>query len=70
MQYDLTKLFLYWRCSRHLTEQETADKIGVDRTTYAQYESGVAVPPFKVVLNFADAFEIPLEKFFAPMYEN
>lgn len=41
-----------------MTQQEIADRLGVDRTTYAKYESGKANPNFNTVIKLANIFGV------------
>jgi transcriptional regulator with XRE-family HTH domain len=43
-----------------LTQNEVADALSVDRSTYAYYESGKSIPPMEVLTRFAGIFSIPL----------
>ncbi len=47
-----------YRVINDLTQQDLADRLGVDRTTYSKYESGKANPQFTNVVKLADIFGI------------
>jgi transcriptional regulator with XRE-family HTH domain len=55
------------RCYRHmfcLTQNEVADALHVDRSTYAYYENGKSIPPVEFMRRFAALFSIPLSLIF------
>lgn len=41
-----------------MTQQGVADRLGIDRTTYAKYESGKANPNFNTVIKLASIFGV------------
>lgn len=47
-----------YRIINELTQQELAEKLGVDRTTYSKYESGKANPQFTNVVRLAEIFGV------------
>ena len=47
-----------YRVINDLTQQEIADMLGVDRTTYSKYESGKANPQFTNVVKLAEIFGV------------
>lgn len=49
------KLYLF-RCSKRLSQQEAADKIGVDRMTYAKVENGKSDVSRRFLDKFKAAF--------------
>lgn len=50
-----------YRRISEMTQRDVAEKIGVDRTTYAKYESGKANPQFGTVLKIAKLFEVNVD---------
>jgi transcriptional regulator with XRE-family HTH domain len=44
-----------------LTQEEVANKIGVARSTYGNYESGKREPDFKTTQKIADLFEVTVD---------
>lgn len=51
------------RTIKEMTQQEVADLIGVDRTTYSKYESGKASPNFNTAIRLAAIFGINVSEF-------
>lgn len=43
---------------RSLLQKQVADEIGVDRTTYAKYESGASEPSFEILKKLARFYEV------------
>lgn len=43
---------------RNLLQKQVADEIGVDRTTYAKYESGASEPSFEILKKLARFYEV------------
>ena len=46
------------RLSHKLTQQEIANILGVDRTTYVKYETGKSEPTFETLVRLADYFGV------------
>lgn len=46
------------RTARHLTQQQMADHLGVDRTTYTKYESGTNDPSIETIRSLASFFGV------------
>ncbi len=44
-----------------LTQQEVADKLMKERSTYSYYESGKSEPSFFIILELADIFGVSFE---------
>ena len=51
------------RISRSITQQKTADEIGVPLRHYQKYESGEIEPDLKRLTNLADFFNVPADFF-------
>lgn len=55
---DISANLKKFRYVNEMTQQEVADKLGIDRTTYSKYEGGRANPQFDNVLKLASIFGI------------
>ena len=44
-----------------LTQQQVAAKLGIDRTTYTKYETGVSEPSFEMLIRLSQLLGISLE---------
>lgn len=44
------------RLSRNITQQQVADSIGVDRTTYVKYETGACEMSYSTLMKIAKLF--------------
>ena len=51
------------RKSKGLTQYDASKKIGVARTTYADYENGKIQPPIDKIRKICEWLDIPLEQF-------
>lgn len=49
------------RTREKLTQEEFADKLGIKRATYANYENGVTEPPIKILVSIADFFDVSID---------
>ena len=49
------------RISRHLTQQETADAIGLGLRSYQRYETGTIEPPYNSLIALANLFNVPTD---------
>ena len=49
------------RISRKMTQQEVADFLGVERTTYVKYECGASEPPTATLVRLADFFGVSVD---------
>lgn len=47
-----------------LTQQQIADLLGIDRSTYAYYELGVSAPPLESLFVLASVYNTSVEWFF------
>lgn len=52
-------LLKHLRLKKDETQSEVAKAIGVDRSTYAKYESGASEPSFEMLQRLADHFGVP-----------
>lgn len=59
----LKEKLIYYRNEADYTQQEIADLIGVERSTYACYESGKAVPPIAKLELLAIIYHVDLNAF-------
>ena len=50
------------RKSKGLTQYDASKKIGVARTTYADYENGKIQPPIDKIRKISEWLDLPLEK--------
>ena len=53
------------RKRNNMTQQQVADMLGVDRTTYTFYETGKANPPLKTLKRLATIFSVPISRLLA-----
>ena len=53
----LRKLRLHYRYS----QRELAGYLGIDRSTYAYYESGKTTPPLNTLLELSDLYKVSLD---------
>ncbi|WP_318503513.1 helix-turn-helix transcriptional regulator [Bacillus sp. T3] len=49
------------RKNKNWSLQETADQLGIAKSTYAGYESGYREPPIKALTQMADLFETSVD---------
>ena len=54
------------RKERGLTQQQVADHLGIDRSTYAYYESGRARVNIDVVIKLAHFYKVSYATLFGP----
>lgn len=47
--------------SRKLTQQDIADWLGIERSTYGKYETGDSEPNFDTICRLADFFDVSVE---------
>lgn len=47
------------RLSRHLTQQDLANKLYISRSLYAKYESNISIPSDDILVQLADIYGIP-----------
>lgn len=49
------------RISCNLTQQQVADKLKIDRSTYTYYETGKTKPSIFTLMELAKIFEVPID---------
>lgn len=49
------------RISQGLTQQEVANRLNIERTSYARYESGSREPDVATLIAMADLFQVSLD---------
>lgn len=49
------------RKQKGLFQRDIANKLGIDRTTYVKYETGVSEPDIKTLLSIAKIFNVSLD---------
>ena len=52
------------RKSKKITQQEVADRLGIKRNTYSDWENGKTEPTFEILVKLADLFDISLDWLF------
>ena len=52
------------RKSKKITQQELADRLGIKRNTYSDWENGKTEPTFEILVKLADLFDVSLDWFF------
>ena len=52
------------RKSRGFTQQQVASKLGIDRTTYTKYETGVSEPGFEMLIRLSQLLDVSLDELF------
>ncbi len=55
---DLCENIKKYRHINELTQQEIADRLGIDRTTYSKYESGKATPQFNNIIKLSEIYGV------------
>ena len=59
-----------YRKNKGLTQYDASKKIGVARTTYADYENGKIQPAIDKIRKISDWLDLPLEKLMNIQYED
>ena len=49
------------RKASHLTQQQVADKLEMDRSTYAYYETGKTTPSIFTLMKLSQLFQVPID---------
>lgn len=52
------------RKSKKIIQQELADRLGIKRNTYSDWENGKTEPTFEILVKLADLFDISLDWLF------
>ncbi len=65
-EYQKTRDFLYSRIrtlrkKAHITQEKMANRLGISRRTYANYERGVHAMPVEILVCIADMFDTSLD---------
>ncbi|MDD6489237.1 MAG: helix-turn-helix transcriptional regulator [Clostridia bacterium] len=55
---EIAKNLRYYRNKCGLTQEQTANKLHIDRSTYTYYETGKNFPPLEKIIKLADIFNI------------
>lgn len=58
----LSENIRFYRESLHLTQDQLAERINVNRVTLARYEAGAVVPGSKVLARLADSLNVDVNK--------
>ena len=49
------------RKASHLTQQQVADKLEMNRSTYAYYETGKTTPSIFTLMKLSQLFQVPID---------
>ena len=52
------------RKNKGFTQQQVASKLGIDRTTYTKYETGVSEPGFEMLIRLSQVLNVSLDELF------
>ena len=58
---NISEKLRYLRLRESLQQKDVAKMIGIDRTTYISYESGLRFYPLNIMLRLADIYKIDLD---------
>lgn len=64
LKFILSSRITFLRKENRLTQSECASLLGINRVTYAGYESGRTEMPFSVLLSIADLYNVSLDYLF------
>lgn len=56
----LSNMLVYFRKKNKWSQQEVADKLHISRSTYANYEQQTRRPPYEVLEDIADLYNVPI----------
>ena len=59
-----------FRLENKLTQQVLADRIGINKTTYSNFETGARRPSLRVALKIQKVTEIPVETLFGEEFND
>jgi transcriptional regulator with XRE-family HTH domain len=65
-EYQIVRTVIQARKREHLSQQELADKIGIDRANLCKLENGNANPSVKMLKRIAEALQLRLKIEFVP----
>ncbi len=65
-EYEVVRAVLNARKKSHLTQQQLADKIGVDRSDISKLENGNANPTFSMLQRIAEGMNMNVRLEFVP----
>ncbi|MFI3326651.1 MAG: helix-turn-helix transcriptional regulator [Clostridia bacterium] len=69
-EYELIKAVLNARKTAKLTQQQLADKAGVDRADISKLENGNANPTFNMLQRLAESMNMSIKLEFVPKIRN
>jgi transcriptional regulator with XRE-family HTH domain len=49
------------RIARNMTQEQVAEKIGVEQETISRFERGATLPPLLRLIDLAEIFDVPLD---------
>ena len=52
------------RKTRHLTQKDVADKLGIKTQSYQAYEGGISLPPTENLIKLTLIFDLSLDELF------
>ena len=52
------------RVNAHLTQQEASQRMGINRRTLQNYESGKTIPDWETVMKFEKVYQFPADYIF------
>lgn len=58
---------IYYRKLNQYTQQQVADALNLNRTTYTKYEIGVSEPTYSVLRKIVELYKIDFNNLFAPI---
>ena len=59
---------IYYRKINGLTQQQVADYLAVNRTTYTKYETGASEPSFFILRKIVELYKVDFNKIFISNY--
>lgn len=52
------------RQAEHLTQQELADRLQINRVNYTRYETNAVRPDYELLIKIADFYDVSLDEIF------